>query len=118
MSFLRRLSITLAIASVLPAGLVGQELSASPLQAGPSLAERLGHPKDARLLIVHADDAAMSHAINRATFDALASGQVTSASVMVPCAELQEVADHATISQPARALAWRRFALRLAHAAW
>ncbi len=91
-----RLSLTLAVASMLNACLPGQQPEAFGTQADPSLAERLGYPEDARLLIVHADDVAMSHAVNLATFDALASGQVTSASVMAPCPELQEVADYAT----------------------
>jgi predicted glycoside hydrolase/deacetylase ChbG (UPF0249 family) len=101
MNLVRRLSITLAIASILAAGLLGQEQGPSGTQPGPTLAERLGHPRDARLLIVHADDVAVSHAVNLATFDALASGQVTAASVMVPCAGLQEVADYATTHREA-----------------
>jgi predicted glycoside hydrolase/deacetylase ChbG (UPF0249 family) len=91
-----RLPITLAIVAMLPVGLSGQELDVSGPRPGPSLAERLGYRKDARLLIVHADDVGVTHGVNQATFNALASGQVTSASVMVPCAGLQEVADYAT----------------------
>jgi len=95
MSVVRRVSITLAVASMVAVGMSGPEEAAAGPAAGPSLVERLGYDKGARLLIVHADDVGSSHAINLATFDALASGQVTSASVMVPCAELQEVADYA-----------------------
>jgi hypothetical protein len=82
-------------------GLHGQEAHVSGPQAGPTLAERLGYDKQARLLIVHADDVGSSHAVNLATFDALASGQVTSASVMVPCAGLPEVADYAATHREA-----------------
>ena len=95
MSFVRRLPINLTIASMVAVGLHGQERDVSRPQPGPTLAERLGYDRQARLLIVHADDVGSSHAVNLATFDALASGQVTSASIMVPCAGLREVADYA-----------------------
>ena len=50
-----------------------------------SLAERLGHPADARLLIVTCDDLGLTHASNVATYDALRHGLASSASLMVPC---------------------------------
>src|SRR5687767_1429815 len=37
----------------------------------PTVAARLGHPANARLLIVHADDLGGMRTINRATFEAL-----------------------------------------------
>jgi hypothetical protein len=40
-------------------------------QEPPNIAERLGHPRDARLLILHADDLGMMRSVNRATFEAL-----------------------------------------------
>jgi predicted glycoside hydrolase/deacetylase ChbG (UPF0249 family) len=50
-----------------------------------TLAERLGHAPDAKLLIVTCDDLGLTHATNLATYDALRHGMATSASLMVPC---------------------------------
>jgi predicted glycoside hydrolase/deacetylase ChbG (UPF0249 family) len=58
----------------------------------PSVQERLGHPASARLLILHADDLGMSRSVNRATFEALENGWITSASVLVPCPWFPDVA--------------------------
>ena len=101
MSFARTLPIVLTMVSTVALGLHGQETRVSEPHAGPTLAERLGYASQARLLIVHADDVGLSHAVNLATFDALASGQVTSASIMVPCAGLREVADYAAAHREA-----------------
>src|SRR5437016_9971288 len=60
-----------------------------------TVAERLGYPPDAKLLIVHADDLAVAHSVDAASFDALDKNAVTSASVMVPCPWLNEVAAYA-----------------------
>ncbi len=60
-----------------------------------TVAERLGYPADSKLLIVHADDLAVAHSVDAASFDALNKNAVTSASVMVPCAWLTEVASYA-----------------------
>jgi len=60
-----------------------------------TVAERLGYPADSKLLIIHADDLAVSHSQDIASFDALDRGAVTSASIMVPCPWLTEVADYA-----------------------
>src|SRR6266849_4499036 len=60
-----------------------------------TIAERLGYPADSKLLIVHADDLAVAHSVDTASFDALDKKAVTSASIMVPCAWLTEVAWYA-----------------------
>jgi chitin disaccharide deacetylase len=72
-----------------PARAAGQ----SPPQR--TLLERLGYPPDAKLLIVHGDDLGMAHSVNAATEKALASGLVTSGSIMVPCPWFPEIADYA-----------------------
>src|SRR5690348_17965037 len=60
-----------------------------------TVAERLGYPADSKLLIVHADDLAVAHSVDTASFDALSKNAVTSASIMVPCPWLTEVASYA-----------------------
>ncbi len=50
-----------------------------------TLAERLGHAPDAKLLIVTCDDLGLTHSANVAVFDAIREGVATSASLMVPC---------------------------------
>jgi len=60
-----------------------------------AIAERLGYPADSKLLIIHADDLAVAHSEDAASFDALDRNAVTSASIMVPCPWLNEVAAYA-----------------------
>jgi len=60
-----------------------------------ALLQRLGYPADAKLLIIHADDLAVAHSQDMASFEALDRGAVSSASIMVPCPWLTEVADYA-----------------------
>jgi len=60
-----------------------------------TVAERLGYPANSKLLIIHADDLAVAHSEDAASFDALDKHAVTSASIMVPCPWLTEVADYA-----------------------
>ena len=63
-------------------------------QARP-VAERLGYTADSKLLIIHADDLAVTHSVNTASFAALDQRAVSSASIMVPCPWLTEVTDYA-----------------------
>jgi len=71
-------------------------LAASTLSAqSKTVAERLGHPADSKLLIIHADDLAAAHSVDVASFDALDKGAVSSASVMVPSPWITEVAAYA-----------------------
>ena len=53
---------------------------------------RLGYPADSKLLIINADDVAMAHSQNDATFDAFDKKLITSATVMVPAPWFGEVA--------------------------
>src|SRR6185503_10859678 len=59
-----------------------------------TIAERLGHPRDAKLLILHADDIGVAHSEDSASFDALDKGAVNSASVMMPTPWVTEVAQY------------------------
>lgn len=60
-----------------------------------TVAERLGYPAETKLLIIHADDLAIAHSEDTASFEALDKGSVTSASIIVPGPWLTEVADYA-----------------------
>jgi len=71
--------------------LVLRTASAAP----KTVAGQLGYPADSKLLIIHADDLAVAHSVDSASFDALETNAVTSASILVPCPWLTEVADYA-----------------------
>ena len=68
--------------------------SALPAQT-KTVAERLGYPRDAKLLILHADDLGFAHSADAASFDALDKGAVSSASIMIPTPWVTEVAAYA-----------------------
>src|SRR5579864_8657224 len=83
---MRRILLAVAIALL---------LAPSALAQSKTIAERLGYPRDAKLLILHADDLAVAHSEDAASFAALDKGAITSASIMIPCPWLTEVADYA-----------------------
>lgn len=72
-------------------GLMMGEETAIP-RIGPTLAEQLGYPKDAILLIVHADDIGVHVDQTDGTLDAMKLGMVRTGSVMVPCPDFDRVA--------------------------
>jgi chitin disaccharide deacetylase len=57
-----------------------------------NLAQKLGYPKDAKLLIIHADDAGFAHSADSAIMLAYQQGAINSASIMVTCPWFPEIA--------------------------
>lgn len=74
-------------------------LAVSTIAAQKTLAERLGYGKDAKLLIIHADDLGVTHSENSATISAIEQNAINSAAIMVPCPWFPEIAAYA-ISHP------------------
>jgi predicted glycoside hydrolase/deacetylase ChbG (UPF0249 family) len=58
----------------------------------PPLNQRLGYSPSARLLIMHAEDFGLLHAVNTATIEARENGLVNSGNVMAPCPWFPEAA--------------------------
>jgi len=54
-------------------------------QNSKNLAEMLGYAKDAKLLIIHADDIGLCQSVNAATIKAFENNAITSGSIMMPC---------------------------------
>jgi predicted glycoside hydrolase/deacetylase ChbG (UPF0249 family) len=92
----RKLFVATVVLTLTASSAVALDQNASqPQVESKTLAERLGYPRDAKLLIVHADDLGAAHSINRASVKALESGLVTSGSIMIPCPWLPEIAAYA-----------------------
>src|SRR5579885_884843 len=62
---------------------------------GISIAQRLGYPRDARVLILNADDFGMCHDENEATIAGLTHGLFTSSTILVTCPWFEEAAEFA-----------------------
>jgi chitin disaccharide deacetylase len=60
-----------------------------------TLGERLGYGPRERLLIVHADDLGIAHAVNAAFISGLAAGLINSGSAIVPGRQFSEIAEFA-----------------------
>lgn len=58
-------------------------------------AQKLGYGPNDKIIMVHADDIGMSHAVNMASIEAFKHNMVTSGSIMVPCPWFPEIADYA-----------------------
>jgi hypothetical protein len=60
-----------------------------------SLAQALGAPPDARMMVLHVDDVGMCHGANTAFLELMRAGAVTCGAVMVPCPWFPEIAAEA-----------------------
>ena len=78
-----RLALLALLAAVLPA--------AAGRAAEPTYAERLGWKAGDRVVIIHVDDAAMSHESNVGALRSLREGVASSMSVMMPCPWVPEL---------------------------
>jgi len=72
------LSSTLAIAFILISSL-------SFAQEQQTVTEKLGYEKDAKLLIIHADDIGLTQSVNEASILAYEKKGISSGSIMIPC---------------------------------
>ena len=83
---------TTALRALLCVCLLGRALPAQAAARPATLAARLGYPADAKLLLLHGDDLGVAHSVDAASLDALERGVLSSASVMIPCPWVTEVA--------------------------
>ena len=83
MSILRFCSTLIFFFSIQTAFLVAQN----------TLAQRLGFQPDDKLLIIHADDLGVAHSENQASILGMKVGLVNSASIMMTCPWVAEIAE-------------------------
>ena len=89
------LAITSIVMLVFAATISDTSQSQTPSTQTKTIAERLGYPADAKLLIVHADDLGVAHSVNEASIKAFATGLVKSGSIMIPFSWVHEIAAYA-----------------------
>ena len=65
------------------------------LNAQTTLQEKLGYASNDKLLIIHADDLGLAHSENSASTQLLNLGNISSASIMVPCPWFYDIAEYA-----------------------
>ena len=65
------------------------------LSSQENLAQKLGYDKNAKLLIIHADDLGFAHSVNVASLKAIEEGSVNSASIIMSGAWVNEISDYA-----------------------
>ena len=75
-------------------GEASSEPTAAEVPREPTWAERLGFAEGTRALILHVDDAGMSHDSNVGTWRALDEGAANSVSIMMPCPWVPEFAKY------------------------
>jgi predicted glycoside hydrolase/deacetylase ChbG (UPF0249 family) len=94
---LQRFSLVLLLGSgvLVHAATSGSSDQQSAPAPGPSPSERLGFPPGSRLVMVHADDAGVTHSVNQAIQRAFENGSISSASIIVPAPWFPEIAAYA-----------------------
>ena len=80
---MKRMNLVLKTAALFFALFVSAFLASA--QQGRNLAQMLGYPADAKLLIIHADDMGLSHSVNSACIEAFSAKGITCGSIMETC---------------------------------